>query len=419
MNIKLPKIEDAELYFSTGKNTGLELVEGRIKTKESIEEQGYGLRILKDKRIGFSYFVSEKDYESALNNAKTLSKYSEKSGFSFAPKSKYTNVKTYSAKVADTNETELKGIISDIRNGAGKYTKKCRIMVNAEEERCEIENNEGLFAENKRTNFSAYCEAMNGDGLGFSYYSGIDLLKNPYEFGKVAGEMSEKMKNAKKLKTGKYTVVFSPEAIHSIIGIMLPSLSGDWKRRKISKLHESRGKKVISEKITIVDSPYANASGTTPFDAEGIPSRDIALFKKGVLKNFLYNREIAALEEISAEGACARNSFSTKPAISNSNIVIKANESNYDSFEEELREFILVRAVHGVHTSNTTTGDFGIEANIAFLVKNGKKTGARGFIISGNIFNLFNSIIGFEKKTYVYDNLITPSLGFSDVQIVG
>lgn len=412
-------MESWETYLSAESSTSLEFADEVIKVKESGTLSGYGVRALSKGKLGFSYCVAEKDLKTAKEKAAKAAVFSPlpKTRFSFAPKSKYPSAKTYSQRVASLDEKELKAILSHVEEGISKYTKKSRIVVDAETNYTEIENSENLHASCKGTSFSAYCEAMNDDGLGFSYYSGINLVKDPLTFGRDAGEMSKIMKKAKKPESGKRTIAFAPEAIHSLLDIALPSISGDWKRRKITKLGDKLGKRILSEKLTIIDDPLANAAAIAPFDAEGVPSKTRPLIENGVLKNFLYNREIAALEGVDNQGACSRNSFSLKPSIAPSNLVVKPGD--YRSFVEELREFILIKSVHGVHTSNTTTGDFSVEANIAFQVKNGKRSGMRGFLVTGNVFNVFNSIIGLEKKAETYDNLISPAIACKDVQIIG
>ena len=413
-------MEGWETYFSRETAVSLEYANEAIKVKESGTLSGYGIRALAKGRLGFSYCVAEKELEQTKQRAVELAKLSPKpkTAFSFAPKTAYPKVRTYSAKTAALDERDLKEALDSIEEGLSRYTKKSRIMVTAETGEQEIRNSEGLAAASRESSFTAYCEAMNGDGFGFAYATDTDPLRNAVEFGKKAGRMSELMKKAKKPKSGKRVVVFAPEAIHSLLDILLPSLSGDWKRRGMSALTGKLGKQVLGKNFTLLDDPLADAAGATPFDAEGVASNTMPLFEKGVLKNFFYNREIAALEGSKLRGGfCARNGFSLKPSVAPSNLVIKAG--TYRSFEEELGDYLLVRSVHGIHTANTTTGDFSIEANIAFAMKNGEATGMRGFLLAGNIFNVFNSIIGLEKRTETYDNLISPAIACEGVQAIG
>jgi PmbA protein len=412
-------MEAWETYFSAESSTSLEYADEAIKVKESGALSGYGVRAVKNGKLGFSYCVSEKDIELAKKRAASAAAFSAKpkAAFSFAAKSHYPKAKTYSNKTAALTEKELKEILGQIEEGISRFTKRSRIIVSAETTETRIENSEDLSAAGKATGFSSYCEALNGDGMGYAYYSGVEVLKDPIELGKRAGEMSKLMQKAKKPESEKQTVVFSTEAVNSMLDILLPSLSGDWKRRGMTKLKDKFGKKVLSEKITVVDDPLANAAAITTFDDEGVPSKVMPLFERGILKNFLYNREIAAMEGVKKQGSCTRNAFSLKPSIAPSNLVVSSGD--YNSFEDEIREYLLIDSVHGVHTANTTSGDFSVEANIAFKVKNGYYSGTRGFLVAGNVFNVFSNIIGLEKKTKTFDNLISPAIACEGVQIIG
>jgi PmbA protein len=377
---------------------------------------------LKNGKLGFSYFVAENERRNAFNNAMAASKYSEKTKFAFPKQAKYPKVKTYSKKTAGIEETELRGILGQIIDGMKTYAKRSKVIVEAGCSDVSITNSSGMNANGTYSNFTAYCEAMCEKGMGFGYYSGVEPAKNPYELGNLAGRMANMMDKPEKLETGKHTVVLSIEALHSMLDILLPSLSGELKRKKISALWNKNGEKILSEKFTLLDNPFADASNASEFDGEGVACGKKMLFERGVLKNFFYNLETAALEGAGKKGSCSRNSFASKPSVSPCNLVVASG--NFDSFTEELGEFIYVRSVHGVHTSNTTTGDFGVEANIAFRMngkgsRKGDEIGLKGFIISGNIFNMFNSIIGLEKKQKTYDNLISPDIAFKDVQIIG
>ena len=46
------------------------------------------------------------------------------------------------------------------------------------------------------------------------------------------------------------------------------------------------------------------------------------MIENGVIKNFLYDHETAALDNLNGNGACSRGDYSTPPSIGNSNLVI-------------------------------------------------------------------------------------------------
>jgi predicted Zn-dependent protease len=79
-----------------------------------------------------------------------------------------------------------------------------------------------------------------------------------------------------------------------------------------------------------------------------------------------------------------------------------------------------VESFHGMHTSNTISGDFGVQADIAFFMRGkGEKFPVTNMLLTGNIFNLFNSIVNVGDTQETWDDLISPKIWFSGVQLVG
>jgi len=401
-----------EIFFSKTRETALDYSDKTLKIKEYDESSGYGIRVIKNNKIGFAYCQSKDGIKSAIERAAILSRHTMKSKFSFQRKNKYPRVKTVDKKIENMDEKDLKDIIYGMKSGAEKYTKKCRISGSYFSEGLILENTEGLDAGYRKTGMELYVEAMKGKGFGYSYYAGISPNKNPEELGRIAGKMAKDMEKPSKPKSGVYNIVLSAPAFSSIFGILTPSFSGDLKRRKITKL--VKNKKMLDPKLSIYDNPMTGQSATNPFDDEGTPSKKTALIEKGVVKEFFYDRETAALEKIKKDGFCTRADFSTPPGISHSNIIVKPG--NYDI--DELDEYLFVESLFGTHTSNFTTGDFGVEVNVAFHIKKGKKTPVRGFMISDNVFNLFNRIIGIERKAIDYDYLNYPRIAFGEAKVI-
>jgi PmbA protein len=409
-----------EIFYSNERCISLEWSGNALKVKEFSEAVGYGIRVIKNRRVGFAYTENSKKIDDAIKNACEMARFSPVSNFSFQPPTRYEKVETFDKKVFALDEKSLKEILDEIKEAALKHAKMTRIIAEACNGKTSIENSEGLDCSYESTLLSIYVEAMNDDGFGFAAFQSRYMPTDDEiaELGTNAGIMAKTMKGAKKLEAGKYTVVFSPEAFKQMLAILVHSLSGDWKRRKISRLYNMQGKRVFDKKFSLYEKPKAKASNIRPFDDEGVPSRELELIRNGVVKNFMYNREIAALANIPSNrcGCCVRATYDAFPGIAPSNLVIEGGE--YNSFEEELRNCLFVHSIHGTHTANLTTGDFGVEVNVAFYLENGRKMPKKGFLITGNVFSLFSSIYDIEKKAITYDNLISPRIAFRDVQVV-
>ena len=129
----------------------------------------------------------------------------------------------------------------------------------------------------------------------------------------------------------------------------------------------------------------------------------------------MYDRETAALDGVDDCGACGRMSYDSRPSVTPSNIVISAGNTKDLG---DVGRHIELHAAHGFHTTNLTTGDIGIEASTAFLVENGKRTPIRGFMITGNVFDMFGRIEAIESRVNTNGSFTAPRIAFSGVQIV-
>jgi PmbA protein len=407
---------DAEIFRCKSGSTRLTFSGGEMKVREYDKDEGFGIRVISDGKPGFSYCQVEEKINDSFKSALAISKFSPKSSPRFPGPAKIPSVKSSSKKVVELNSKELAEMLAMMRDGASKYGGLPKIIVSAGSEEIELENSEGFYGSYVGTEISAYAEVMDGRGSGYSDFSEISLGHDPFETGLRAAEMAKEMRHPKTIESGEYPVLAPPELISELLDILLPSFSGDWERRQISKLSKQRGSKVFDEKLSIYDDGLAGATGICPFDDEGIISEKRPLVENGTLKRFTYDIETAALAGRKENGSCRRQSYSSHPSSGMSNIVISPGD--YTDIEEE-ENYLLVNSAHGSHTANSTTGDFGLEVNVAFLKKGGQIFPVRGFILSGNVFDVFNNIKAIEKRQKVYGNLVCPRMMLGGLSVVG
>ena len=69
---------EAEIYLSRQKTTKIDVLNGRVESKDLLELSGIGIRVIKDKRLGFAHSTDlspgtlEDVLETALNNSKNI-----------------------------------------------------------------------------------------------------------------------------------------------------------------------------------------------------------------------------------------------------------------------------------------------------------------------------------------------------------
>ena len=441
-----------ELYFEKSEETSFSCLNGKISTNERSIVSGFGVRVLDSKgRQGFSYCDSGAQLESTIGRALSLCRFSANcEGFMLPEPQKYKSVPAQVRKgISEIASLDVSGarrlfelFISASQQGG------CKALEGAfsyETSDFEIANSNGLGAKDSSGSVFAVIQSK------FEEYTSSAIVAKQ-RLGGIESELEEEGakcallarqgKGAKKMESGKYDVIFELPVLHSLIfDILLPSFDGDNVRRKVSKLASRQGMKVFSEKLTIAEDPFSPLGFYSGFDGEGVASAARPLVESGTVSRFFYDYRTACLsgiDPLKAAGSCERASFQSMPHIGESNLVVPAGECA--SLEEAAESsFVQLHSFHGTHTANTTTGDFSVIADQAFLCSkgaNGKgaagKTGAspsgayigskkpvRGVIIAGNAFELLSKIKAVESQSGKFLNLISPRILFEGVQIVG
>ncbi len=120
-------------------------------------------------------------------------------------------------------------------------------------------------------------------------------LESPEAVGAEAARRTLRRLGARRVPTQRVPIVFSPEAARSLIGSIFEAASGDSIWRGASFLAGKLGETIASPALTLVDDnlmilPNGEGGfGTSPFDAEGLPSLHTVVIENGVLKSYMLN----------------------------------------------------------------------------------------------------------------------------------
>ncbi len=402
-----------ETFHSRSDSAALTFTGGELKVREASGSSGCAVRVLEGRKLGFAYCQDEKGVTAALERAARISRFSVESSFSFAPPATFQRASFSDPALANVEYRGLKALLDEAREAAQSLGGMPRVVLSSETSHTGITNTAGFSGEYDKTVFSLYCECMHGDGFGFSYLTSLRAPSSVEDAGLKAAEMAKAMQGAEKPEPGTYKVVLELDALDSLLDVFLPSFSGDWKRRRMTRL--KAGKRMFSENFSMYDDGLADGTGARPFDDEGTPSARRPLVEEGVVKSFMSDRETAALAGESASGACSRAGYARPPSIGQANIVIVPGAHSDLS---DIGRHLEVHSVHGSHTANAASGDFGLEVSVAFLVDKGKRTPLRGFMLAGNVFDVFANVEAVEKEVRQAGDLTAPRIAFGELKAV-
>jgi PmbA protein len=406
---------EGEVYRLRQRHFSVEIRRGKVELAEAGAEEGFGVRVLLERRMGFAYgnALSERLLERALTVAR-VSPPDEHQGFASA--GSYPRVEgLFDPRIENLGFDELELMVEELLAPArdrGVEVSQASIAWEVSEE--SICNTLGVEAEQRGTSIHAHLSAVArgagevATGIHFSASRCLDL--NFEEVGEVASTLAERSLGAKRLETGDYPVVLRPIAMAELLeGTLIPAFSADNVQRGRSRLAHRLGERVFGEELSIIDdATLARALESTRFDGEGVAGKRKILVDKGELRGYLYDVYTARKAGVESTGNALRGGFSSLPRIEATNFIIRGR----GALEEDA---LVVHGLIGAHTSNPVTGDFSVETRNAFY----KGKPVRKAIIAGNIYELMQSLTGFGKDVTQVDGVVTPSVGFSKVRVVG
>ncbi len=367
------------------------------------EEDGYGLRIIKNKKLGFSYGnkISEDLYNLAVSSSNASN---EDEANSLPNKEDITRLNGIFDEEIYNPVEKLKYYIESLKSISDKVNFINQRAV-AGYTTIEIMNTNSLEA-NSKTSFIWVGGVANylGDEVGPDIFEGVNAKYfKEIDINKLLNDLVFKVDITKKRrkfesKKKEFNVVFTQKALDDLVVPLLNyevSLESYYRNRTPFKLND-----YFESKITIIDDPLIPyLPWSREIDAEGLPTMRTELIKDGIFKKFLSNTYWSKKANMENTHSAFR-SFTSLPGISTSNMVFQGKLTNDDN------DAIYIDQVQGVHTSNFDTGDFSVSANVAW----DKDGGFREIIVSGNIKQLLNNVLGFTKDVLSYDKVYSGKM---------
>ena len=236
---------------------------------------------------------------------------------------------------------------------------------------------------------------------------------------KEAAEKTISHLNYDKVKTGKYRVVFSPEAILGLIGAFsnLFNAQSILDNQSLST-PDSLGTQIASPLLCLCDDAlHPENVGAETFDGEGTPTRRVPLITNGVLSGFLHSSGTA--KRLNAQPTGHAN-MGSKITVSPHFYHIFAGESAEQDYSLDMADnVILIDDLSALHAGvQATQGSFSLPFD-GWLVQNGKRTSVESATVAGDIREVLKSIIYVEKELEFTGSGVAPRVWVDELSITG
>ncbi|HPI97367.1 MAG TPA: TldD/PmbA family protein [Synergistales bacterium] len=223
----------------------------------------------------------------------------------------------------------------------------------------------------------------------------------------------------KPFSTGRYDLVFDPEATASLLDVLGDLFLASNISKNKSLLKGKLGTRIGNPCITLIDDGVlSGAMGTSPFDAEGSPTGTTRLMEKGVVRSFLYNLKYASRDGVTSTGNASR-SISSLPDIDVTNIYIQPGKENPHELLSSVRKGIFISEFLGLHTINPVSGDFSLGIKGCMIDNGAIGNPVAGMTIAGNILDVLDRIEAVAKDLRFFGNTGGCTVVVKDVTAAG
>ena len=248
-------------------------------------------------------------------------------------------------------------------------------------------------------------------------------LESPEAVGAEAARRTLRRLGARRVPTQRVPIVFSPEAARTLIGSLFEAVSGDAVWRGASFLAGKLGETIAAPKLTLIDDNLmilpngAGGFGSSPFDAEGLPSRRTAVIEQGVLKSYLLNTYTARKLEMKSTHNAARG-LAGAPGIGCGNLFVLPGALSEERILGELEAGLYVTSLMGFGV-NVVTGDYSRGAT-GLWIENGELTHAvEEVTIAGNLGEMLKNITAIGSDLEFRTAIASPTLRIDGMTVAG
>jgi PmbA protein len=411
--------EEAEVFEISSEETRVHFEANKLKQLQTKQQTSVALRIIKNGKTGYATSTETGDGTELVNNAVETAEFGTTAAFKLPESTKYPVVDIFDDAVNSVSIKEMVGLGEEMIAMVTSHTPKII---------CEGSVSRGIITVNiinSRRGQAAYRKSFFGLDIEGSLIEDTDMLFvgenqsscHPLsETSTVTAAVLRQLDLAKNRATApskRLPVIFTPNGVAS--GLLLPLMSafnGKTVLEGASPIGDKQGQLVFDKQFRLYDDPTISyRPGSRPCDDEGVSSQRTPLVENGIIAEFLYDLQTAALagKQSTGNGSRSRGGL---PSPSPSAFTIAPGNTTFDDMIKDITEGLLVDYLMGASQGNVLGGDFSGNVLLGFKIENGEIVGrVKDTMVSGNIYKALKDItaIGSQAR-WVGSSLLAPPI---------
>ncbi|MCX5750613.1 MAG: TldD/PmbA family protein [Candidatus Saganbacteria bacterium] len=427
-------IDEVEIFAAFHQGLSIEILDQKVEALKDIQESGIGIRIIKDKKLGFAFSsildpdTLEETLELAIAGANNTAQDEFQALPSFKP-DKNHGLDLFDPEIKQKSIQEKIQLALDAEKQAYAYSPKVKkteqVSYGETEYEVFILNSHGIDVsyQGNSCGLGAMIIAIDGESMEMGFESDVVTkyrFLDAAEIGKTAARKAVTLLGAQKIKSSKLAIVLDREVGAELLEVISGLFSAESVQKGKSLLKGKLGKQIAAPAITIVDDGRKeNLVGSSPYDGEGVPTQKTILVSNGNVNAYLYNTYTANKDKVKSTGNAARGSFAGLPGTDCHNVYFEAGKHSKEEIVSQVSDGVYITGVMGIHTINPISGDLSIGAE-GFKIEKGKITFAiKGITIATNLIELLEAIEMVGSDLRFHGSVGSPTLLISEMSVGG
>jgi PmbA protein len=418
--------DQAEVFSASVQATTIQFEANELRQVQTRESSITALRIFKEGKIGFAV-ASGSGLEALVDMAVETSQFGGPANFQFPSSQEYSKVCIFDPKAKELAMKEMvvmgKELIARIRGHTPDIL--CDVQISKGTSSISLMNSRGGEGTYGKSFFSLSLEGVLVRDTDMLFVGDSESSCRPDLVGidNLADKVIWQLEMAKKkatVSTKLLPIVFTPHGVASaLLSPLMLAFSGKTVLEGASPLRDKLGEQVFDKRLSLWDdATVAYGVGSYPFDDEGVPGQHLPLVTNGVVMNFLYDLQTAALagRRSTGNGKRADGGF-PGPAISS--LILERGDVGFRAMVEDMKEGLIVEEVIGAEQGNLLGGDFGGNILLGYKVEDGEIVGrVKDTMIAGNVYQVLKELLGVGLETRWVGGIVqTPPLYCSGISV--
>ncbi len=387
--IRVHKMDEADLYFQYTRSEGWSLEEGIVKTGSFSIDQGVGVRAVCGEKTAFAYSddISEASLLDAARTVRAISTAAQTGRVRVVAKKIAASRSLYGGldPIATLDSTAKVKLLEKVEQQArAKDPRVAQVMAGlaSEYDVVLVARADGTIAADVRPlvrlSLTVIAEqkgrremgsAGGGGRFGLAYFD--EAIIKQYVDEAVTAALTNL--EARAAPAGEMTVVLGPGwpgiLLHEAIG---HGLEGDFNRKGSSAFAGRVGQRVAAKGVTVLDDgTLSQRRGSLNVDDEGNTSQRNVLIEDGILKGYIQDAMNARLMGVAPTGNGRRESYASVPLPRMTNTYMLAGDKSPAEIVASIKKGLYATNFGGGQV-DITSGKFVFSASEAFWVENGK-----------------------------------------------